>query len=487
MAKQGKSKRAATDIFSLPENKQNFELFYKFLSQSQRGMALCRVFPEERLKIFGFFNRDELRRYVRVIDLTAPLCSPLELQKTITRLDEEKPREKKIFFIYNIESCIYLLKITREEYFHRLNLIRDFFMGFNVIFVFFVSESSLKTMIRESFDFYDWISFTFSFESESREIRTESPDEIRDKDVKYSNLDEKIEYLKKSLEKISDEKEKSIRLFELSALFRYAGDYDTALERALDALHIEEKTDDNERLSAIYTRIGLVLHDKGDFDRAEEFYRKAMAVNEKSNNQKNIAADYNNIGSIYKDRGNHDKALEFIFKALEIDIKINDKVSMSIHYGNIGQVYHAKVDFDKALEYSFKALKIAEELNDLEKTAWYYNNIGLIYMDKGKLDEALEFSTKALNILKKLNAPVKMSICYNNIGLIYQFRGELETALEYSLKSLRIDEENNDLMNMTLRYKNISQIYRLKGDEKKAAEYFELAEETGKRIKKHSG
>lgn len=487
MAKQGTSKRAAGDVFALPENKRNFELLYKFLSQSQRGMALCRVFPEERLKIFGFFNRDELRKYVRFIDLASPLCTPLEMQKTIIRLDEEESHEKEIFFIYNMESCIYLLNITREEFFQRLNLIRDFFMGFNAIFVFFVTESSLKTMIREAFDFYDWISFTFSFERESREIGPELREVVRDKDVKYSNLDEKIDYLKQSLEKITDEKEKSIRLFELSALYRYAGDYDTALERALDALHIEEKTDDKDRLSAIFTRIGLILHDKGDLDGAEEFYRKALAVNEKSNTLKNAAAGYHNIGSIYKDRGNHDKALEFMFKALEIDIKTNNKVGMSFTYNHIGQVYHKKADLDKALQFLRKGLSITEEINDLEKTAWYYNNIGLIYKDKGQLDEALEFLTKALKIMEKRNDPVRMSACFNNIGLIYQYKGELDTALEYLFKSLRIDEKNNDLMSMRLGYSNIAHIYRLKGDAKKAAEYFRLAEETGKRIKGHSG
>ena len=470
-------KQTIHSLFTYPKNRNNFELFYKALSQSTQGFYLSQVMPEVRLKIFGFFNSDPLIERIHVIDMVQPLCGPTELQNTILDVQKKYGDKKDIFFIYNFESCIYLSKTSAEDFFQEMNLIRDFFMGFNATFVFFVTESSLKKMIQNAFDFYDWIKFTFIFVPEERENAFQAREVPKGEKVKYSDIPQKIRYLKNAIEKVTNEKEKAVKLKDLALLYRQAGDYDTALERQLEALKIDEKNDDLVNLAVDYSNIGLIYQDKGDLDKALQFTSKALKIDIKNNNLVNMAGDYNNIGQIYRAKGDLDKALQFTFDALAIVEKNNDLPQMAIGYNNIGLIYKAKGNLDKALEFIFKALDIAKKNNDQVSKAVGYNNIGVIYWAKGDLDKALEFIFKALDIAKKNNDLPQMAIRYNNIGAIFKAKGDLDKALEFIFKALDIDEKNNDLVNMAKDFDNVGHIYQAKSDKQTAEKYFKRAKE----------
>ncbi len=477
MGNKKKSKPALRNPFIHPENRYNFELFYKALSQSVRGLCLCQVMPEERLAIFGFFNGNPLSERIHVLDMAQPLCGPMELQKAILNVHEKQGGKKNIFFIYNFESCIYLSKTTAREFFQRLNLIRDFFMGFNATFVFFVTESSLKKMIRDALDFYDWVKFTFIFVPESKDSMVQVMETKKDEEVKYTDIRQKIQYLKDSIAKTANEREKALRLNELAILYHQSGDYDSALEKQLEALQINEKANEPISIATDYNNIGLIYKEKGDLDKALEFSLKALAINEKNNALVSMAKNYNNIGTIHQAKGDLNKALAFSRKALAIFEKNNELVSQAICYNNIGQIHQAKGDLDKALEFSFKALEIDEKNNDLVSIARDYHNIGQIHQTKGDPDRALEFSFKALEIDEKNNDLVSIASNYNNIGQIYKAKGDLEKALEFSFKALEIVEKNNDRDKMDLVCSNIGHIYMAKGDPKNADKYFKRAEE----------
>jgi len=483
MENKHQAKQTLHSLFNLPENRHNFELFYKVLSQSMQGLCLCQVMPEERLRIFGFFNSDPLIERIHVIDMVKPLCGPMELQMTIIDVQEKYGEKKNIFFIYNFESCIYLSKTSAKDFFQKMNLIRDFFMGFNATFVFFVTESSLKKMIQNAFDFYDWIKFTFTFVPESRYSIIQPLELRKDEEAKYTNIRQKIQYLENSIKKATNEREKAIKLNDLATLYHQAGDYDAALERLLEAFEIDEKNNDLVSMATRYNNIGQIYQAKGELDKALESSFKALKIDEKNNNIVNMAIRYNNIGQIYQAKGELDKALEFSFMALKIDEKNKNLVNMAIWYNNIGAIYQAKGELDKALEFSFKALEILKKNNEQVKMAVTYSNIGQIYQAKGELDKALEFSFNALEILKKNNEQVKMAVTYSNIGQIYQAKGDLDKALEFIFKALEIFKNNNDRVKMALSYGYIGNIYKAKGENKNAEKHFKRTEEIEKEIR----
>lgn len=260
--------------FKLPENRYNLQLFHKLLSQPLKGLLLCQAFPEERLRVIEFFNKEPLAKRIHAINMVKPIMGPMALQDAIINASEKFGPGKNIFFIFNIESCIYLSKITAKEFYRQMNLIRDFFMKFDAAFVFFVTESSLKEMIQNAFDFYDWMKFTFTFEPENKGLVAQ---ELEQKQKKYSQPSKNIEYLERSLKKITDDKEKSIRLFELGKLYHQMGNYDRALERIFESLEIEEKYGDPDIIAGRYNEIGVIYRAKEAQKGPDKYYKSYSA------------------------------------------------------------------------------------------------------------------------------------------------------------------------------------------------------------------
>lgn len=260
MESKNQANKEIHSLFQKPANRENFQLFYKSLSQPSKGFCLCQVQPEERLKILEFFDNDPLKERIYIIDMVKPLRGSMELQQTVIDADEKFGSTKDIFFIYNLEECIRLLKTTPENFFQGMNLIRDFFMQFEAVFVFFVTESLVKTMIQNAFDFYDWMKFTFIFVSESKGIEIGENEER-----KYSNLHEKIKYLKDSIKGIKNEKAGAMRLLELGKLYFQVGDYDNALEFFGKALKIFEENDDRNNMKMVRAEMGKIHQLKKEY------------------------------------------------------------------------------------------------------------------------------------------------------------------------------------------------------------------------------
>jgi tetratricopeptide (TPR) repeat protein len=322
MEEKKRAKKDLSRLFNHPGNRHNGELFYKFLAQSPRGFVLCQVLPEERLKILRFFDKEPLKEHIYVVDMVQPLCGPMQLQQSILEAHKKYGDKKNIFFIYNFESCIYLSKTSAKRFFQKLNLIRDFFMRLDAAFVFFMTESSIKEMIRYAFDFYDWMAITFTFVPEGP-VPEGLPIEIREEDeIKYSAPDKKIEYLKKSIEKTTNEKEKSLKLTELADLYYQIGDYDTSLERILEALEIDEKNNDFQQTANDYYRIGRIYREKGDYDAALINCQKAKEIFEKIGDIAGAALSKAQMGMLYFKQNKFETALKLFIQAFLVFAKI---------------------------------------------------------------------------------------------------------------------------------------------------------------------
>lgn len=300
MASKNQAKKKFHSLFQIPGNRENLELLYKSLSQPSKGFCLCQALPEERSKILGFFHNDPLIKRIHMIDMVNPPLGPMELQQNIIETHEKFGPDKDIFFIYNIEGAIRLLKTDADDFFQRMNLIRDFFMQFEAEFVFFVTEPLLKTIIRNAFDFYDWMKFTFTFVPEHKDLSLQSIKAAENEKIEYSNPLDKINYLKKSIKRVKNEKARSIQLLELAKLYIQVGDYDNALEQLHESLDIEEKHEDFNNMAIRYNEIGLCLEAKGKMDKALEFFSKAAKIFEENSDRENMERVRANMDRIYQ-------------------------------------------------------------------------------------------------------------------------------------------------------------------------------------------
>lgn len=430
MKNKNQANKKFYSLFKLPENRENFQLLYKFLSQPAKGLCLCQALPEERTKILGFFDSDPLIERIHVIDMVNPHRGPMELQQTIIDANEKFGPRKDIFFIYNIEEGIHLLKTNGDDFFQGMNLIRDFFMQFKAVFVFFMTETSVKKMIRHAFDFYDWMRFTFTFVSESKYISLQPIVTGEREDIKYSASPEKIDYLKNSIKRVKNEKAKSMRLLELGKLYLHVGDYDAALERVSESLDIEKKYKDLNNMAKRYNEIGLIHKAKGELDEALKYALMALDILVKSNDSISVAKHYNNIGVLYQAQGDLDKALEFVFKALEIFEKNDDGVNTPLVNANIGKIYQSMGDNESAERY-FKRAGTAfisfegRDRAEADRLARHLSEDGIaIWMDQRKLasgEELDEIIIKAIG-----QCPVFLPLISKNAAQLLTQAGQLK-------------------------------------------------------------
>lgn len=266
MESKNQAKERIHSLFQLPENRENLDLLSKFLSQPSKGLCLCKVMPEERVKILSFFDDDPWNGRIHIIDMVNPPLGPMDLQQVIININNRPNTKKDIFFIYNIEGCIRLLQTTADEYFQRMNLIRDFFIQFETEFVFFITEALVNTMIQNAFDFYDWMKVTFTFTPEFKEDSLRQGIKPGEKEtIEYSNPLDKIKYLEKSIERVKNENARAIQQLELGELYLQVGDYEKALEIFNKALKVFEKTNDRgnmEKVRANMDRVNRINKDK---------------------------------------------------------------------------------------------------------------------------------------------------------------------------------------------------------------------------------
>ncbi|MCP4137743.1 MAG: tetratricopeptide repeat protein [bacterium] len=419
----------ANTLFNNEENNKSFSSLLKFVSLTPRGFGLCQSPPQAWQLIKRYFINSELSGFIHFIDMANPPLNTLELQKWILADSDSWESNKKIYFIYNIESCIDLLGSDKKSYFESLNLIRDFFGQFNALFIFFMTEYSVKSLVNYAFDFYDWMRSVFNFvPEESGFILQESPMIMESELDKYSNPEEKIEYLEEYRTSITNKGEKYSILNDLGFLYRQVGNYDKTLKLFYAALNLVEK-DDVTSLAGSYNNLSIIYKDRGELKKALEFQEKALEIRERvpGKNYQDLAKSYNNLSLIYKAGGELDKARDFQLKALEIREKVLGKnhPDLVLPFNNLSLIYKAGGELEKALEFQLKALEINEKVlgKDHLDLAPSYNTLSGIYFDTKDYKNAKEYAEKAVAIMEK-NFPdghPNLEVMKENLEAIKEF------------------------------------------------------------------
>ncbi|MFN8360785.1 MAG: adenylate/guanylate cyclase domain-containing protein [Candidatus Kapaibacterium sp.] len=313
------------------------------------------------------------------------------------------------------------------------------------------------------------------------------------------------------------------------------GNYDTALERAQQALALAEehsladikpkcwnlfgnvywKLSDSPRALEYYSKalaaheelgqkadaarvtgnIGLVYAHLSDYPRALEYYAKALAVHEELRQKADATGLMGNIGIVYAHLSDYPRALEYFGKALAAHEALGQKANAARVTGNIGNVYTELSDHPRALEYYGKALAALEELGQKAAAAIVIGNIGGVYVDLSDYPRALEYYGRALAAHEELGQKAEAANLTGNIGLLYgkkEFAGyDPVRAEEYLLKAIAMNEELGIKKNLYEKHKAIAGLYKQEERWKECQFHFEKYHELEKEVqseeaKKHA-
>ncbi|MHA2039455.1 MAG: tetratricopeptide repeat protein [Promethearchaeota archaeon] len=193
-------------------------------------------------------------------------------------------------------------------------------------------------------------------------------------------------------------RERAENLFEKGWAYTFTGDYDKALESALQSLSIEEKLGRATNLALIHTLIGTILYSGiGKPVKALDYAMKSLEIQKELNNSEGIAGSLYLIGSIHFTKGDFDQAILSYKQALEID-NTSNLTNYAINY-RLGRIYGLKGELDLALEFYEKAFTYSKAMDHKHANiAANWVNIGSVYRMKGNYDKAVEVLKQSLEL-----------------------------------------------------------------------------------------
>lgn len=290
-------------------------------------------------------------------------------------------------------------------------------------------------------------------------------------DYNKKNPQKALEYGTQALELLKtlpDEKTHVAALNNMSTVYMFLGEQETAREYALKSLSIAEKIDDKSGAASALYSLGKISQVTGALEEALSYLSKSLQFYEELKDNKNLALTYNSIGNIHYSKSDYSQALGYYQQALKIYEKLNDQLGISLVNGNIGNIYWELKNADKSLEHYSKSLEIFKMLNNDRDTAFTLDNIGVVYKYQRKYKDALAYFEDALAISKKLVPGYLTSVILNHMGEVYKEQDNNQKALEFFTESLKIKKELEDKIGFARVSINIASIDQKQGRYKEA-------------------
>ncbi|MBC7861667.1 MAG: tetratricopeptide repeat protein [Bacteroidia bacterium] len=255
-------------------------------------------------------------------------------------------------------------------------------------------------------------------------------------------------------------------------IYEYSGEYAKAMDHYTKAIKIAEEVKDNSEISQQLFNIGIAYADQALYEKALDYYLRSLKLDEEFGDKKGASRKLNAIGNVYADQSNFTKALDYYFRALKLNEETGNKKSTGAILGNLGIIYFDQMDYPKALDYYGRALKIKEELNDKPGICQTTGNIGSVYYSKREFAIALDYYFKALKIAEEIGDKTETGRVIANIGSVYTDQKDYVKAIEFFLKALKIAEETGDKRNQANILNNLGKVHFGKKEFKDACNSF---------------
>lgn len=211
----------------------------------------------------------------------------------------------------------------------------------------------------------------------------------------------------------------------------YKAEYPLANELYLKVLDEGSSYLSLDRLSVLYSNLGLSYRKSSNFDKAIIYYKKALTIDDSLHKKNELAIDYSNIGGAYFAWKQYDEALSFFKKAYEIYLQYGFSRDVSSSLSNMASVYRVIEKYEEAeLNYK-KALDIALACQDVFYEATALHGLGLIAYEKGEISNSIQFEKKALEKFQITQRANSFTNVYISLGRSYMVLKDFSKAKLY--------------------------------------------------------
>jgi tetratricopeptide (TPR) repeat protein len=216
--------------------------------------------------------------------------------------------------------------------------------------------------------------------------------------------------------------------YEIGSLYKEKGDYDLALQHAIQSLNGFRKIKDKSGIFGSNNLIAGIYFYKKENEKAKEYNEKCLKMAEKHKNDSWKAVAMENLGNLQEDMN---KSLDYYMNSLKI--YENENADIASTSNNIALVYKKMGNYKKSYEFIKRALKLQKERNafyDIAKTKKIMANI--YYNDPKKpvsVDSIINCLNEALETFEKIGHVRGTAGVLTRIGDIYRDEKDLKSAV----------------------------------------------------------
>jgi tetratricopeptide (TPR) repeat protein len=217
-------------------------------------------------------------------------------------------------------------------------------------------------------------------------------------------------------------------LLRLVRLLRYVGEWDSAEQRARQALALVDELDDHEHALAACSELGNLLLMRGFHDEAIACYQRQQKLAEASGNTRALADSIAAIGAIHLERAEYPQATESYNRALQLYEQSTDHSGAARACGKIGQIHLDLKEYPQAMHWYKRSLQLAESIGDRRVMAFALGQIGLLHWNQGQYDEAMKYYDREKSTVEELGDTHGVATSLGKIGLVHLDRDDLNEA-----------------------------------------------------------
>ncbi|HYG52626.1 MAG TPA: tetratricopeptide repeat protein, partial [Flavobacteriales bacterium] len=221
--------------------------------------------------------------------------------------------------------------------------------------------------------------------------------------------------------------------------------------------------------------LGISNWKRGNFKAATKNYLEALALNEKTNDTRKTLMLLMDLGLLHSEQKEYAMALDYMYAGKKLFTPGIHEREKGMLLNGLGTVYskkyrqdNKKQNIDSAFTNYNRALAIYEPINYKPGIAEVYNNLATLFLFEKKTDKAIAYQLKDLEISRGLNDAYSVSISLHNLAHMYSLKNDFTKALKLENEALAICIKHNYTDNLINVYVNLADFYAKTGDFKQA-------------------